>query len=112
MAEEKRIAIGVTQNGAMWDGHFGMSPAYQIYDSARQLLETRTNPVGVGQEGEKEHGNPLQTLDLLQDCNVFITRLTGFYIKQVERAGVEVITTELDDPLQALDEYLATTKQT
>jgi predicted Fe-Mo cluster-binding NifX family protein len=111
MAEEKRIAVGVTQDGTMWDGHFGMSPVYQIYDGSRQLLETRTNPHGVGQGAEKEHGNPRQILDLLHDCNVFITRLTGFYIKQVERAGVEVITTELDDPLQALDEYLASAQQ-
>lgn len=103
---EKRIAVGVNKEGTVWEGHFGMSPQYYIYDASGSRVETRTNPHGVDQPEEKEHGSPQETLDLLADCKVFIASVTGYYIVQVQRSGVEVVTTTATDPDAAVTAYL------
>lgn len=106
MSNEGLIAIGVDKDGNVFNEHFGMAYAYNIYNHDGVLFEIRDNPVGVGQPGETEHSDPIQTLDLLNDCTVFIAKVTGPYYYQVERSGVNVVMTEETEPEAALRAYL------
>lgn len=44
MSEKGLIAIGVGRDGQVWNGHFGISPQYDLYDRAGNLVEKRPNP--------------------------------------------------------------------
>lgn len=107
MADEGLIAVGIDSEGNVFNEHFGMAYAYRIYNREGILFEIRDNPLGMGQPGEVEHSDPIQTLDLLNDCNVFIAKVTGPYYYQVERSGVNVVITEADDPDEALQAFLS-----
>ena len=99
MTEKTSIAIGVDQNGQVWDGHFGMSPHYYIYNRSGKLVEKRLNPYGAAANKQKHHHNPVLIVDLLSECGIFIARRMGDKNKQliVEKMGViPFITTEKD----------------
>ena len=107
MNTERRIAIGVSEEGKVWTEHFGIAPYFQIYDTGGRLLKTRPNPASMAENQEQDHSNPLHVEDLLNDCQVYIAGLTGHYLAFQERRGIEVMTTAETDPLAALQAYLA-----
>jgi hypothetical protein len=105
MKEEKLIALGVDENGQMWEGHYGVSPRYDLYDHDGNLVETRINPYRADGEKEKVHGNPAQIVELLPECNVFIARQMGKPEKAAE-LGIQPVITSETDPHAALAAYL------
>lgn len=105
--EINRIAVAVGKDGHMYADHFGMAPLYHIYDLEGQFIEQRDNPHGEGGAEQKEHGGPRQTLDMLDDCLVFLAKVTGHYLNQVTRTGVTVVVVQTDDPAEAVRDYLA-----
>lgn len=107
MSTEERIAIGVNEDGAVWAEHFGIAPYFQIYDTGGRLLETRPNPASMAENQEQGHSNPLHVEYLLNDCQVYIAGLTGYYMEFVEKRGIRVLTTSETDPLTAIQAYLA-----
>lgn len=106
MTTERRIAIGVNEGGKVWTEHFGIAPSFQIYDAGGRLVETRPNPASTTDIQAQDHSNPLHVEDLLNDCQVYITGLTGHYLAFVERRGIEIITTAEADPLTAFQAYV------
>jgi hypothetical protein len=105
MNEEKKIAVGVDQNGGLWLAHFGMSPYYFIYDKSGLLLEKRHNPYGAPGPDAKHHGNPHQIISLLSDCHVFIARAMG-KPAQLEKLGVRPVLTQENNPQIAVATFL------
>ena len=107
--QRTHIAIAVNDAGALWGGHFGMAPAFQIYDPTGALVEVRPNPYGAGQ-GKKHthHDNPRLIIDLLPECAVFIGRRMGEDSKRklAEKFGIDAILTIEKTPEAALQAYL------
>ncbi len=104
------IAIAVNANGALWSGHFGMAPAFQLYTPAGELLETRPNPYGAGQgKKHQHHDNPKRIIDLLPECAVFIGRRMGEESKRklAQAFGIDAALTSEKTPEDALRAYLA-----
>ncbi|NCC31194.1 MAG: hypothetical protein EOM24_04115 [Chloroflexia bacterium] len=106
MSERTQIAVGVDVAGQIWRGHFGMAPAYQIYDRAGSLLTTRVNPHAGVQDGPKHHHTPQFIVDLLPECGIFIGRVMG-QPDVLARFGVTAVRSEDADPAQAIRVYLA-----
>ncbi len=108
MDKKNKIAVAVKNNSAMWKGHFGMSPYYQIYDLNGNFLEQRENPFGLGKE-KKHHDNPKLIIDLLKDCNIFIAIGIGEKSKRklIENLGVIPVITKSKSPIEAVKEYLS-----
>ena len=107
----KYIALGVDESGTkLWNGHFGMSPQFHIYDSDGALLETRQNPYGY-KKGEKHehHDDPERIAALLHDCKTFIARRMGEKSRKqlVARTPVETVLTRETLPKEAIRAYLA-----
>lgn len=110
MQERPHIAVGVDQMGFFWQGHFGMSPSYRIYDCTGTLITTRPNPYGTGQRHAKHHDNPHLIVDLLPECGVFLSCCMGERSKArlESELGIEAVLTEATDPETAIRDYLAT----
>ncbi len=99
------IAIAVDAKGALWGGHFGMAPYFQLYTPTGDLIETRPNPYGAGQGKKHEHhDNPKLIIDLLPECAVFIGRRMGEDSKRklAEKFGIEAVITSERTPEAAL----------
>ena len=107
MTDRKHIAVGVDSEGRMWTGHFGLAPAFDIYDRSGGLVEHRINPYRAGGE-KKSHHTPGPIAELLPECGVFLARAMGDESKRklLENLGVEPVITTSDDPAAALHEYL------
>lgn len=105
MTSKKLIAIGVSREGQMWEGHFGESPQYAMYDHDGKLVETRANPYGDDGDGHRHHGNPSQIVELLPECAVFIARRMG-KPREVEKLGIHPVITSETEPQAALAAYL------
>ncbi len=97
MSNKEAIAVGVDASGVVWDGHFGESPWYRIYDGNGELVEKRRNPHSVDAGGAGHHGNPKLIVDLLPECNVFVARAVGNPDK-LAAFGVEAVLTTESDP--------------
>jgi alkylhydroperoxidase/carboxymuconolactone decarboxylase family protein YurZ len=95
------IAVGVGQDGRVWDANFELSPHYTIYDQAGVLVEKRANPHGVGGTREDQQVNPQLIVDLLPDCGVFIARDVG-KPRTFAGSGVEVVATSAQRPQVAV----------
>jgi len=108
MREKNLVAIGVDRDGQLWNGHFGMSPLYYLYDLDGNLVETRPNPYGAGGGTRHHHDNPRLIVDLLPECGVFIARRMGDDSKRNLAAslGIEPVITEEKEPQVALAAYL------
>lgn len=101
------IAIGVSESGQVWAGHFGIAPSYHLYDRAGALVEARPNPYGASRgEKQQHHDNPSLIVDLLPECGVFIARRMG-KPQVVQSLGIEAVVTTEDTPEAALAAYLA-----
>jgi len=103
------IAIAVDAKGALWGGHFGMAPFYQLYTPEGELVETRPNPYGAGQgKKHQHHDNPRLIIDLLPECAVFIGRHMGeeSQRKLAEKFGITTLLTRERSPEAALRAYL------
>lgn len=103
--KKERIAVGVDQNGGVWNDHFGESPFFNVYDEKGVFLEAILNPYGPEGNLEKEHGNPFEIVELLKDCGVLIGRVLG-QGKKIEQAGIVAVETKEDDPRLAVMAYL------
>ncbi|HEY79619.1 MAG TPA: hypothetical protein G4O05_00880 [Caldilineae bacterium] len=104
------IAIAVNGQGALWGGHFGMAPAFQLYAPTGELLETRPNPYGAGQgQKHQHHDDPKLIIDLLPECAVFIGRRMGEDSKRklAQKFGIDAVLTRERTPAEALRAYLA-----
>jgi predicted Fe-Mo cluster-binding NifX family protein len=107
--ERINIAIATDAKGRLWGGHFGTTPAIQIYSPAGELLETRPNPYGAGQGTKHEHhDDPKLIIDLLPECGVFIGRRMGEESKRklARKFGIDAVLTEEKTPEAALQAYL------
>jgi predicted Fe-Mo cluster-binding NifX family protein len=105
------IALSVDESGTkMWNGHFGMSPQFFIYDRQGNRVEVRENPHGF-KRGEKHehHDDPQRIVKLLADCKVFIARRMGEQSRRqlVRKMDIETVLTDETDPQAALKAYLA-----
>lgn len=109
MTDKPHIAVGVDGTGRLWNGHFGISPTYHIYDRAGALLEMRANPYGAGAGKQQHHDNPQLIVDLLPECGVFIARRAGEGSRRrlAEELGVQVFITGETEPEAALSAFLA-----
>lgn len=105
MNKRKAIAIGVDDEGQVWQAHFGMAPWYYLFDGQGELIERRANP--YAQTG-KHHDDPMRIVDLLPECGVFVARRMGGRSRRrlAESLGVEPVLTEATDPQQAVRGYL------
>jgi predicted Fe-Mo cluster-binding NifX family protein len=106
----KYIALGVDETGTkMWNGHFGMSPQFHIYDTNGVFVEARPNPYGY-KKGEKHehHDDPNRIAALLADCKTFLARRMGEKSRQqlISRFPVEAVLTRETLPADALRDYL------
>ncbi len=102
---KERIAVGVDQNGGVWNDHFGESPFFNVYDGEGIFVEAILNPYGSEGDLEKKHGNPFEIVELLKGCGVLIGRVLG-QGKKIERTGIVVFETKEDDPELAVKTYL------
>ena len=105
MSEREAIAVGVDDEGQVWQAHFGMAPWYYLFSQQGELVERRANP--NAQTG-KHHDDPVRVAALLPECSVFIARRMGGQSRRrlAESLGVQPVLTEKTDPHQAVWAYL------
>ena len=105
MSERENIALGVDDEGQIWQAHFGMAPWYYLFDRQGELIERRANP--YAQTG-KHHDDPMRIVALLPECSVFIARRMGGRSRRrlAESLGVQPALTEATDPHLAVRAYL------
>jgi len=97
MTEQKTIAVGVDDEGLVWQAHFGMAPWYYIFDWRGELIERRAN---LYAQAGRHHDDPVRIADLLPDCSVFIARRMGGKSRRylAESLGVRPVMTETTNP--------------
>ena len=105
MNEREMIALGVDNEGQVWQAHFGMAPWYYLFDGQGELVERRTNP--YAQRG-KHHDDPGRIVALLPECSIFIARRMGGRSRRrlAESLGIQPVLTGATDPHQAVLAYL------
>ena len=107
---QNHIAIGVNKADRIWHGHFGISPFFQVYDREGELVETRINPHGVGENHKHAHdeNQPRLIKEILHDCSTFIGKKMGegSKLKLAEKLGIEPVLVEVNLPTEALNNYL------
>ncbi len=111
MPDKPYLAVGVTEDGRVWGGHFGMAPFFALFDRQGNFVARRFNPHGAG-HAHGHHDDPGLIVRLLHDCGVFIGRRMGEASRQrlVARWGIETVITTERDPQAAVQAYL--TQQT
>ena len=105
MKQKNLIAVGVDQNGLVWNGHYGVSPQYYLFNSEGKQVEKRSNPHAVDEEGKQHHGKPELIAALLPECSVFIGRKMG-HSDKLMALGVKAITTEECEPKVSVLTYI------
>ena len=105
MNEREAIAIGVDDEGQMWQAHFGMAPWYYLFDRQGELVERRANPYA---REDKHHDDAARIVALLPECSVFVARRMGAQSRRrlADSLGVQPVLTETTDPRQAVQTYL------
>jgi predicted Fe-Mo cluster-binding NifX family protein len=107
---KNNIAIGVNKANNIWKGHFGISPFFQVYNRDGELIETRVNPHGSGENHKHSHdeNQPLLIKEILSDCSTFIGKRMGegSKLKLAQKLGIETILVETNDTTEALKSLL------
>jgi hypothetical protein len=104
MNERGIIAVGVDDQGQVWQAHFGMAPWYYLFDGQGELIERRANPYAR----TKHHDDPVAIVALLPECTTFIARRMGEQSRNqlTTSLRIEPALTTATDPYQAVQAYL------
>jgi predicted Fe-Mo cluster-binding NifX family protein len=105
------IAVGTDETGKMWSDHFGIAPYYLLFDDTGTCVERRCNPYATQADGTaKHHGNPRFIIELLTGCVTWIGKYIGkggdARRSMVEQAGIEIVPTESENTIEAVQTYL------
>ena len=103
------IAIATDKDGkSIWNGHFGVSPIYSIFDENGNLVKQIKNPYS----DDKHHDNPSLIVNLLNDISVFIARNMGKKSRErlTKTLGVKSILVNVKDIYEAINYYLEVKK--
>ena len=103
------IAIATNTDGrSIWDGHFGVSPIYSIFDQDGNLVKQIKNPYSR----DKHHDNPDLIVNLLRDVDIFIAKNMGKKSKErlTKVLGVKSMLVNAQNIFEAIDYYLETKK--
>ena len=105
MNKRGTIAVGVGDEGQVWQAHFGMAPWYFLFDRQGELVERRANPYA---QKSKHHDDPLRIAAHVPDCDVFIARRMGEQSRHrlKESLGIQPVLTRATDPHQAVRAFL------
>ncbi len=99
------IAIATNTDGrSIWNGHFGVSPIYSIFDQNGNLIKQVENPYSK----DKHHDNPDLIVNLLSDVDVFIAKNMGKKSRErlTKVLGVKSMLVNAKDIFEAIDYYL------
>ncbi len=105
-----RIAVGSDDLKTIRSGHFGESKYYKIFqieDGKILQTEVRENVYLKNANGEHQHGEAKNIMQLLRDCDVFLARSMGMHsIPKLIAKGVQPVITKETDIEQTVAKYL------
>ncbi len=105
----KFIAIATDRDGiSLWDGHFGVSPMYTLFDHNGNLVKQIENPYS----SDKHHDNPSLIVDLLKDADLFIGKNMGKKSREklTRQLGIKSILVNTKDIYGAVNFFLEAKK--
>ncbi len=104
------IAVA-TQNDkrSLWNGHFGMSPFYSIFNENGNMIRQTENPYA---KADKHHDNPDLIVNLLPDVKTFIAKNMGQKSRErlINKLGIESVLVDKNNIYDAVDYYLKAKK--
>jgi predicted Fe-Mo cluster-binding NifX family protein len=118
----KKVAVA-QMNESSISKHFGRSPYFGIYsisndqiEGSEMRLNTFTHHARQGHHHDHAHGNEQHhthnhshesVVEGLSDCQVLIAGGMGMgAINSLSDAGIEIIITEENDPMEAVQKYI------
>ena len=99
------IAVATGSDGrSIWNGHFGVSPVYSIFDQDGNLVKQVENPYSK----DKHHDNPDLIVNLLSDVDIFIAKNMGKKSRErlTKVLGVKSMLVDAKNIFEAIDHYL------
>lgn len=99
------IAVATSSDGrSIWNGHFGVSPIYSIFDENGNLVKQVENPHAK----DKHHDNPDLIVNLLNDVDIFIAKNMGKKSRErlTKVLGVKSMLVDVRNIFEAIDHYL------
>ncbi len=103
------VAIATNTDGkSIWNGHFGVSPIYTIFDENGNLIKQIRNP----HSKDKHHDDPDLIVNLLNDINLFIAKNMGKKSRErlTKALGVKSMIVDTKDIYEAINYYLEVKK--
>ncbi len=103
------IAVATDRDGrSLWNGHFGVSPIYTIFDRDGKLVKQVENPYS----NDKHHDNPSLIVKLLEGVELFIARNMGKKSREklTGEFGVKSLIVDLKDIYEAIEYFLTLKK--
>jgi len=105
-----KIAIGTDDKKTIRKGHFGQSLHYLIIELLNGEIvsrEYRQNADAKSEHGQYHHGQVEKTIDLLDDCSLFMAKRMGkTSLDSLTAHGIDCIITEIEPIDQAVEQYL------
>lgn len=105
-----RIAVGSDDLKTIRSGHFGESTYYKIFQVEGGKVtqtEVRENVYLKNANGEHQHGEAKNIMQLLRNCDVFLGRSMGMHsIPKLVAKGVQPVITKETDIEQTISKYL------
>lgn len=105
----KFIAIATDRDKkSMWNGHFGVSPIYSIFDERGKLLKQINNPY----TNNKHHDNPDMIVQFLKGVELFIARNMGKKSRErlTKKLRIKSMLVDVDDIFSAIEYFLEVMK--
>ncbi len=103
------IAVATNTDGkSIWNGHFGVSPIYSIFDENGNFIKQIENP----HSKDKHHDDPDLIVSLLKDIDIFIAKNMGRKSRErlTKTLGVKSILVNAKDIYEAINYYLEAKK--